>query len=90
MRIHYTIVRIFVLYIPLFDLPSCVFALWGGTQHWNIWHNDNIILGSIWKLFTKYKRFTLIEANCTIIIMLDVYFFPRLAIEKKRNNKDMN
>lgn len=71
-------------------LPSCMFALWCSAQHRNIWYDNNIVLGSIRKFFTEDECLFLVETDCTIFIVNNVYFFPRLTIMEKKKEHTRN
>lgn len=68
-------------------LPSCMFTLWRCTQHWNIWHNNNIVFRSIRQFLVEYKCLLLVKANGSVHIFHNVHFFPCFSIWSKIRRK---
>ena len=66
--------------------PSSMLALGRCTQHGNIWHNDNVILGTIRQFLAEDERFLLIETDCSILVFDNSNFFPSFAKVSERNS----
>lgn len=71
----------------LSHLPGCMLALRCGTQHGNVGHNDNIIFGSRRQIFTELINLAKIIAQRSIVVLHNVYLFPRLTEEQRRKGK---
>lgn len=73
--------------VLLSHLPGCMLALRCGTQHGNVGHNDNFIFGSRRQIFTELVNLAKIIAQRSIVVLHNVYLFPRLTEEQRRKGK---
>lgn len=56
-----------------------MFALRGGAQHGYVGHNDHIIFGAGGQIFAELVDLAQIVAQRAIVMLHNVYLFPRLA-----------
>lgn len=63
-----------------------MFTLRGGAQHGNVGHNDDIIFGSRRQIFTELVNLAQVVAESSIVVLHNVYLFPRLTKMGERVN----
>lgn len=63
-----------------------MFTLRGGAEHGNVGHNDDIIFWSRRQIFTELVNLAQVVAESSIVVLHNVYLFPRLTEMGERVN----